>query len=232
MADNKPKVYRFASLNKLIKFDNADPECDGMNLSVTVSGVSKLQFQVFNKNTNSGTQFSFYLIEIIPWINSIIVEMDKDVGADVLHREIAGSLPEYAIKPGRPTSGAFVISSDDNGPFVQLTVDNAKLPKWRFKPIAGTMFMEGDAPKKFSENFRMLAWLKMLTGTVTLVSDYIGAISAREWTPPQPDVEVTGGNGDTTIQTPVKETMSKPTIDTESVPAKKDVDQYDDDIPF
>lgn len=213
--ENKPRVFKFASLNALMKFDNADPTCENMNFSVTVSGPSKTQFQVWNRNTNSGVQFSFYNIDILPWVKGCIAEIKAGGDDPVVHREIAGGVPEFARKPGKPTTGSFVISSDDAGPFIQLTVDTASLPKWRFKPIPNTIFLEGTTKKEFSDNHRMVAWLEMLLGKVTLVSDYIAAIEARQWTPPiQGEIEI------------------KPSAPIEGNAKDTVKDQYDDDIPF
>jgi len=213
----KRRVFKFASLTKLVKFDPSDPTCDGMNLSVVVAGPSKVQLQVYNKNENKGHQFGFYLIDFIPWVKTVISRIKAKPDDPIEETMISGSLPEYAIRPGRPSNGSFIISSDDEGPFVQLKLNNVNLPKWRFKPIPNTVILESGSAKKISPNHRLLYWLEMLVGTVTLVSDYIAAIEAREWTPPD-EGEIVG----------------EPAGDVKGETKKKEPKTFDpdDDIPF
>ena len=222
MSDIKKKVYTFASLNKLVKFNNADPKTEGMNLSVTVSGSSKLRFNVYNKNNNVSAGWGFYIIDFIPWLKGIIKTLEAGTKVDA---EIAGTInTNYDVKAGSPTNGKFAISYDEEGPYIRLQVNTVVLPKWRFPPLPNIKFFSnGDIDNTSSTpETRLLAWLVMLEATVTSVSDYVAAVEANSWSPPDEEAEYTSS------------VEAKNKADSTAHKAKGATEQgdFDDDIPF
>lgn len=238
----KQKVMYFASLTKLLLFKNISQGTDSREsvvLSVTVANESKVRFQLNNTQTKEYGGFSFYMVDLFPWIQEVIRSFETpESDKNIRHHEFRSQLPEYLHKAGKAKGANIVLSKDNQGPFIVVDVDDdnksLKGHKFRFDPIPGVSMMHGPEVVDTVKEKKFVAYLKMLMNTVDNVSAYICAMNANKWTPPEDGVEIIGKakpQAKATHQLPKDNKPPEPTnipqADTHEKAGTKD-----NDIPF
>jgi hypothetical protein len=158
----------------------------GWVFSVTLSGQSKVQIRVFNRENKQSDTFSFYLVSVMKLIHDTIERAGKDSG--VFNMSLEESKPEWAMRAGQLRSASLVMGIDQKGAYIGLSHAQSQLPLFRIKPLPFSQYTyEGKIQihEDMSSTESLILYLRMFARSVQTVSDVLAVKETNAWTPPE-----------------------------------------------